>query len=198
MTNAHQEAFAGMRPVNLEAVERELDSMWREANTRVAAAAGPAISRNSVMTLVVITQSPREARQVLGNVHTLSTLHPSRAILVAADPQQPGSEFQAYIDTYMGASGGYGEDILIEAQQDAVRHVPGVVLPLIVSGLPAFLWWTGEPPWGSELLESLVDGSDRLIVDTAEMTHVEQSMRSLDDLTRRKGTRTAISDMNWT
>src|SRR5262249_14699285 len=68
----------------------------------------------------------------------------------------------------------------------------------IVSVLPSFLWWTGEPPWGSELLESLVDGCDRLIVDTSEMTHIERSFAALDDLHRRKGTRCALSDTSWT
>jgi glucose-6-phosphate dehydrogenase assembly protein OpcA len=193
-----QTAFAGMRPVALDAVERELDNMWREANASVVSS-GHAYSRNSVMTLVAVAQSRDKATRVLEVIHDLTNQHPSRAIVVAADPGDEGEAIRAYISTFVApGSQSYGEDIVVEAQRDAIRHLPGVVLPLIVAGLPSFLWWTGEPPWGSELLESLVDGSDRFIVDTAEMKHPVESVLALDDLMRRKKSRCAVGDMCWT
>ena len=189
----------GMRPVALDAVESELDNMWRDANAHVAATGGHAIARNSVLTLVAFTHGEDDARHLLRRIHALSTQHPSRAIVVAADPRDHGRDTRAYISTYTSTDlASYGEDILVTAQSDAIRHLPGLVLPLIVSGLPAFLWWTGDPPWGSELLESLVDGSDRLIVDTTEMAHAAQSVGALDDLMRRKAGRCAVSDISWT
>lgn len=193
-----QDLFPALRPVKLEAVESELDNKWREANAQNAMTGGHAFSRNSVLTLVVYTQSLERAQRVIEAVHGLATQHPSRAIVVAADPEQSGHDIQAYVGTYLGAdSASYGEDIVIAAQSDAVRHLPGVVLPLIVSGLPSVLWWTGEPPWSSALLEALVDGSDRFIVDTSEMEHVRTSLIALGDLLRRKKSRCAISDMSW-
>lgn len=194
-----QTLFPAMRSVKLETVEGELDNMWRETNKQMAMTGGHGFSRNSVLTLVVYTQNLERARRVLEAVHGLTTQHPSRAIVVAADPLESGTEIQAYVGTYIGEdSASYGEDILLVAQSDAIRHLPGVVLPLIVSGLPSFLWWTGEPPWGSELLEALVDGSDRVIVDTSEMAHVRTSLLAMGDLLRRKKSRCAISDMSWT
>ncbi len=191
--------FSALRPVDLHAIEQELDNMWRAANADVAATGGKAFSRNSVLTLVVFTYRLEHAQRILEAVHTLTTQHPSRAIIVVADPQQAGQAIQASIGTHVGPdAASYGEDIVLEAEADAIRHLPGVILPLIVSGLPSFLWWTGEPPWGTELLEALVDGSDRLIVDTSGMRHVEQSLSALGELMRRKKTRCAISDMTWT
>jgi len=193
-----QDLFPAMRAVQLDTVERELDNIWRETNTQMAIMGGHGFSRNSVLTLVVYTQSLERARRVIAAVHSLTTQHPSRAIIVAADPNASGHDIQAYVGTYVGAdSASYGEDIVLVAQADAVRHLPGVVLPLIVSGLPSFLWWTGEPPWGSTLLETLVDGSDRFVVDTSEMEHVRTSLLALGDLLRRKKSRCAISDMSW-
>jgi glucose-6-phosphate dehydrogenase assembly protein OpcA len=188
-----------LRPVGLDAIEKELDNLWRDANLRVAATAGHAIARNSVLTLVVFTHSRADAEQLMNALHALTTLHPSRSIFLAADAQTPGDAIAASIATRLGEDGsGYGEDILVEAQAGGARHLPGVVLPLIVSGLPSFLWWTGEPPWHSELFEALVDGSDRLIVDTSEMSRIERSVAALEDLQRRKGARCAISDTSWT
>ncbi len=196
---AVSDPFASMRSIELGNIEAQLDAMWRETNAHIAAAGTTAVSRNSVLTLVVYTTGRSSAGQLLEVIHTLSTQHPSRAIIISADPQNKGNQIQAHIATYVNAeNNSYGEDIVLDAQTEAVRHLPGVVLPLIVSGLPSFLWWPGEPPWGTELLESLVDGSDRLIVDIAEMTHVEFSLSALEHLILRKSARCAISDTSWT
>lgn len=193
-----QGPFPSLRTVKLEAIESELDEMWREANMSIAATGGQAYSRNSVLTLLAVTSSRDEAQRVLNVVHSLTAQHPSRTIIVAADAADVGDDIAAYIGTQVGAdAASYGEDIVIEAQTQAVRHLPGVVLPLIVSGLPAYLWWACNPPWGSELLEALVDGCDRFIVDTSEMAQPEHSLAALEDLMRRKKARCAVSDMSW-
>ena len=193
-----QAIFPSLRPVPLDTVERELNNLWREANAQVAMTGGQAYSRNSVLTLVAVTSSLGRAEQMLGIVHALTASHPSRAIVVAADPADGGESILAYIGTYVGEeSASYGEDVVVVAQAQAVPHLPGVVLPMIVSGLPTFLRWTDEPPWGSALLETLVDGCDRFIVDTSEMSNARHSLASLADLVRRKKTRCAVSDVSW-
>src|SRR5215472_2059313 len=96
-----QTAFTGMRPVALDAVERELDNMWREANASVASTTGHAYSRNSVMTLVAVAASRTKAERVLEVIHGLTNQHPSRAIVVAADPADQGQGIRAYISTFV-------------------------------------------------------------------------------------------------
>lgn len=213
--SATQSPFAGMRPVALDTIEQQLDDLWRETNAGVAAGTSAAAARNAVLTLVAVTHDPSEARQVLDIIHALSGAHPSRAIVVAADgvagpvaagapsdgsagtASQPAG-IHAYVGAFSGAHNSYGEDIVLTARGEAAQHLPGVILPLIVTGLPTVLWWVGEPPWGSEMLEALVDGSDRFIVDSATMAQPERSLRALEDLVRRKGARTAVGDMSWT
>lgn len=193
-----QPSIPSMRPVDLDAVERELDNMWRETNASAAASGGNAYSRNSVLTLVSFIQDQSQSARIIDAIHHLTTTHPSRAVVAVASEKQATSGLRAAVGTFVSPdSTCYGEDILLEASGDAVQHLPGAILPLIVSGLPAFLWWLGEPSWGTGLLESLVDGVDRLIVDTSEMPRVERSLTALDDLMRRKKTRCAISDISW-
>src|SRR5215470_13231464 len=98
--DAHEQ-IAELRPVQLDAVERELDNLWRDANARIAATAAHAIARNSVLTLVIFTQRRADAEQLLRAVHALTTQHPSRAVAVSADPQQQGNAIQSYIGTYV-------------------------------------------------------------------------------------------------
>lgn len=213
-SSATQPEFAGMHPVELETIEQQLDDLWRETNAGVATGASAPAARKAVLTLIAVAHGRDEALQVLDIIHGLSVAHPSRAIVVAADgvagPPTPGAQsaaaaesatppgIHAYVDTFAGPNNSYGEDILLTARGEAARHLPGVILPLIVTGLPTVLWWIGEPPWGSEMLEALVDGSDRFIVDTSAMAHPERSMRALEDLMRRKGARTAVGDVSWT
>src|SRR5262249_58083772 len=114
-----------LRPVGLDAVERELDNLWRDANARVAATAAHAIARNNVLTLVIFTHQHADAKPLLRAVHSLTTQHPSRALAVSANPQQQGDAIQSYIGTYVD-SACYGEDILIEAESGAVKHLPKI------------------------------------------------------------------------
>lgn len=186
---------------SLTDIETALDHLWREANDTALAAGGNAVARNSVLTLVAYTTSQERVQHVIAAVEELTRQHPARAIMLLAEPERQGADMDAYIAVHRegaGASATYGEEILIDACGDAARHVPGVALPLMVTGLPAFLWWHGEPPWGTSLLETLVDGSDRLIVDSSEFADGDRGLGAAAELMQRKYTRCAVSDFNWT
>jgi glucose-6-phosphate dehydrogenase assembly protein OpcA len=68
-----------------------------------------------------------------------------------------------------------------------------VVLPLLVSDLPVFIRWRGEPPWGAPELEQLVGVVDRLIVDSTEWDDLPFAYRHLVELFPR----VAASDIAW-
>lgn len=190
-----------LRHASLTEIESELDHLWREANENALAGGGNAVARNSVLTLVAYTANQDHARQVLSAVKELIRQHPSRAIVLLAEPERQGGDIDAYIalpHEGTGASATYCEEIVIDACGDAARHVPGMALPLMVTGLPAFLWWRGDPPWGTSLLETLVDGSDRLILDSSEFDGGDRGLGAAAELMQRKYTRCALSDLNWT
>lgn len=191
-----------MRLVEPDAIERELDNLWRENNAAALAAGGHADARSSVLTLVVYASSETAAEQSLQAIETLTTQHPSRSIVVMPTAAtQSGRPLEAYIRTRSITANGmtnYGEEILLSATPDAARHLAGSILPLIVSGLPAFLWWEGAPPWHTEIFEATLDGFDRVLVDTGYMPQAEQNLVALEDLVRRKRSSVAISDFNFT
>lgn len=199
MSTPLRELLPSMRQVHLDSVERELDRMWREHNASVAGPGSHGITRNSILTLVVYTQTLEQATRALRIAHALSTQHSSRTIILTADPRVDANNVESYVGATVSVDGtSFGEDILIVSHGEATRHLPGVVLPFIVSGLPAFLWWVGEPPWGSELFEALVDGCDRLILDTSGLADIPAGLTAIADLMRRKKSRCAVSDTGWT
>ena len=64
---------------------------------------------------------------------------------------------------------------------------------MLVSDLPVFLRWRGEPPWGAPELEQLVGVTDRLIVDSTEWEDVPDPYPRLAELFPR----CAASDIAW-
>jgi glucose-6-phosphate dehydrogenase assembly protein OpcA len=68
-----------------------------------------------------------------------------------------------------------------------------IVLPLLISDLPVFLRWRGEPPWGAPALDQLVGVTDRLIVDSTEWDDLPHPYRCLAGVFDRA----AVSDIAW-
>jgi glucose-6-phosphate dehydrogenase assembly protein OpcA len=192
---------SAMRQVEPSIIETELDNDWRKANARALAGGGQAAARTSVLTLVIYSDTDIQAQRALKAVRTLTSQHPSRCVIVAPlDASASDKPLRAYIQTRSENTGGamsYGEEIVLRATPSAAEHLAGAILPLIVSGLPAFLWWQGEPPWRTTLFEATIDGFDHLLVDTSEMNRPEQALVSLEDVLRRKKTSCAITDFNF-
>src|SRR5262245_51474155 len=76
----------------------------------------------------------------------------------------------------------FSEVIEIRAAGKAKRHPASIVLPLLISDLPAFCRWRGEPPWGSTELEEIVNACDRLVVDSDEWAGLPERYRRLAGL----------------
>jgi glucose-6-phosphate dehydrogenase assembly protein OpcA len=187
-------------PVPLAEIEQELDAQWREISANALAASGSAVSRNTALSLVVYAPDGEQANIAIGAIEDLTVQFPSRAIVLVPEPKQADSGIAAAVAVHMEGSGlaaGYGEQIVIEAQGNAALHVPGVVLPLMVTGLPAFLWWLGDVPWRQPLIESLVDGSDRLIFDSCDAADSDRMIVDAAEMMQRKHARCAVSDFNW-
>jgi glucose-6-phosphate dehydrogenase assembly protein OpcA len=197
--NGAQSSTPPMRAVGAANVEQELTILWREAASSALISSGAVVARNSVLTLVVYAGGEDSAPRIQREVDAVTQQVSSRAVIIVSEL---GRSYGTPFDVSIGLGrreevGAQGEQILIRASEEAIPHLPGTVLPLILSGLPSFLWWTGEPPWRTELLEALVDGCDRMIVDTSEAERGAQALASLYDLARRKKASAAFSDLNW-
>ena len=65
--------------------------------------------------------------------------------------------------------------------------------PLLVSDLPVFLRWRGEPPFGADELDQLTGLADRMVVDSGEWRNVPRAYAKLVPVTER----TVVSDLAW-
>ena len=153
--------------------------------------------RTSVMTHIawVPTGWVEQARAALEG---MAERHPSRTILLFPEPHADDNRIDARAEVERWEVPDTDRGLVTEVVELTLRgsraEAPAsIVEPLLISDLPVFLRWRGEPPWGAQQLEQLVDVTDRLIVDSIEWEEVPGSYTRLAELFPR----CAASDIAW-
>jgi len=153
--------------------------------------------RTSVMTHMAWVPAGWEdaARSALGG---MAERHPSRTILLFPDPNAGSDGIDAGVAVETFAVPGVDREICTEVIELHLRgpraKAPAsIVEPLLISDLPVFLRWRGEPPWGAQELEQLVGVTDRVIVDSTEWDDLPHPYRHLAAIFDRA----AVSDIAW-
>ena len=85
------------------------------------------------------------------------------------------------------------EVIEVRLHGTAIHHPASIVLPLLVSDLPVFCRWRGEPTWGANEFAEITGIADRLVVDSSEWRNAAAGYAQLVPLF----TRVAVSDIAY-
>jgi len=167
------------------------------ARLRAQAAAETASMRTSVMTHLAWVPGAwvEEARATLEG---MSELHPSRTIILFPEPRASDNRIDARAEVERWKVPDTDRSLVTEVVELTLRGArakapASIVEPLLISDLPVFLRWRGEPAWGAPELEQLVDIADRLIVDSTEWDDVPGAYRRLAELFPL----CAASDIAW-
>jgi hypothetical protein len=162
-----------------------------------AAEGAPPNLRTSVMThLAWIPEAwADQARAALAG---MAERHPSRSILLFPEPDAGKNRIDATVSLECYSLSEVdrlvcSEVIELQLLGRLAKAPASIVEPLLISDLPVFLRWRGEPAWGSPELEQLVEIVDRLIVDSTEWDDLPYSYRRLAALFEQ----TAVSDIAW-
>ena len=179
--------------VTLDEVGNALASLRAQS----AREGGPPNLRTSVMTHLawVPDEWIEKARAALAG---MAEQHPSRSILLFPQPDAGKNQIDALVSLECYAVPDVDRLICSEVVElqllgTRAKAPASIVEPLLISDLPVFLRWRGEPPWGSAELEQLVHLTDRLIVDSTEWEDLPHPYRHLTKLFER----TAVSDIAW-
>jgi hypothetical protein len=172
-----------------------------EALSRLRGASAPADAppnlRTSVMTHIAWVPAgwEEQARAALGG---MGERHPSRAILLFPDSDTGLDRIDADVSIECYGLSGLERDVCSEVIElrlhgKRAKAPASIVAPLLISDLPVFLRWRGEPTWESQELEQLVRIADRMIVDSTEWDDLPYPYTRLAQLLDR----TAVSDIAW-
>lgn len=171
-------------------LERELNEL-RAQETE----GGAPFQRTSVMTHIAWVPEDwvGAAENVLAG---LAERHPSRTIVLLPEPEA-GDTLEGEASIQCFPTGGQRsvctETIRIRLQGDRTVAPASVVQPLLVSDLPVFLRWRGEPEWDAGQFSQLVGVADRLIVDSTEWDDLPGPYARLAEVFDR----VAVSDIAW-
>jgi glucose-6-phosphate dehydrogenase assembly protein OpcA len=192
-----------VRGTTVVAIEAQLAQLWDQ--TATADTAGDARvtekglphARASVLNLIVTVPDADAADRVVHTLMGLGIRHPSRAIVLVADPLAGGDALDARISTHchdnlIGEQVCY-EEVVLTVRGEAADHLSGVVAPLLIHDLPTYVWWPGDPPFHDPVFDQLVELSDRVIVDSSDFGDLLGGVRRLANLRHRTG----VGDLSW-
>jgi Glucose-6-phosphate dehydrogenase subunit N-terminal domain/Glucose-6-phosphate dehydrogenase subunit C-terminal domain len=121
--------------------------------------------------------------------------HPSRTVILVPRPDLPdGIDADVSIRCFPVGDRAICSEVIELVLGGARASAPAsIVLPLLISDLPVFCRWRGEPKFGGVQFEQMIGIVDRLIVDSTEWERVPAAYAELAEQFQR----TAISDIAW-
>ena len=194
------------RDTSVRAIAGHLGSLWDAAEhtdatgVELVTEKGLPHARASVLNLIVTVVDAVAADRVVKTLMGLGVRHPSRAIVLVPEQEQPAgaAPLDARISTHCHdpSSGGDKicyEEVVLTVRGEAASHLNGIVAPLLIHDLPTHVWWPGDPPFGDPVFDQLVEMGDRVLIDSADFSDLLLGFRRLTNLRRRSG----IGDMSW-
>lgn len=191
-------APGGSRRVDVEAIEKELARLWKEASPPDAGGR-EAVTRTCLLTLVAFQGRGRGGPRVHADVAGLFRARPCRVLLLAVDGSLDGDSVSAFISAHCTRPAGDDrqvccEQVTLVSPPGATAHLPALARALTVSDLPVVLYFPGEAPEDPGLMDKLCSASDKVVYDSAGLPPGEAAA-----LFRRAGSggRTAAADLEW-
>ena len=191
----------GVRTVDVSAVEAELSQLWQQM-AEVSSEQEQAIIRACVLNLMIYVPGEKCMGEVSQLTAEVTTEHPSRVIVVCANPGASEPALGAVVSAQCHASAAGRkqiccEQIGIQADGEGTHQLPSLVRALVVPDLPVFLWWRDVLDFENPLLNELVETSDRVIIDSAALPDTEGGLGRLTSFISEKAQWNAFSDLNW-
>jgi glucose-6-phosphate dehydrogenase assembly protein OpcA len=187
--------------VRMENVEEELALLWKISADNMRVAQNTNV-RTSVLNLVICAPDIESAKRTTTLLRNLSSTHLARVTVLILDRD---TDTPATINTWItlrcfsvisDLMRHCFEQTTMLATGKVVRSISNILQPLLKPHLPVYLWWVGDPPDNDTIFNSLVQLSDRVIVDSTSFFNPEQDIRTLA-LLRQAAPDCALSDLNW-
>ena len=197
----HLEADWEGKGVTIGQVLSELNGIRKKFAHAEAGDADQPHPRNQVMTLVAVAANEHEERRARRASMAIATHHPSLAIVVRDQPHLQRGHIDASITTHTHqpatAKKIQFELVTLHVSGAAGEHLAALVDPLLLSGVPTYLWWLGTPPFGTAELVDALRICDALVVDSAHFERPFHSFTGLANTAAHAHKRLGLADFQW-
>jgi glucose-6-phosphate dehydrogenase assembly protein OpcA len=157
--------------------------------------------RNCVMTLIGVAPNDHSETIAVRTTQAIGMQHPAQAIVIREHASLRAGNLDAVIATDVRrpemACAVECELLTLRVRGPAADHLAAFLDPLLVSGVPTYLWWLGAPPFGtSELLEALRI-CDGLVVDSASFDSPYKTFGQMSSMLKLTHHRLGLGDLQW-
>jgi glucose-6-phosphate dehydrogenase assembly protein OpcA len=157
--------------------------------------------RNCVMSLIAIAADEHEERRAHDASRIIGAAHPAQAIVVREDPTQRRRRVAAWITTDVRRSATACavecEILVLHVPGATAGHLAALVDPLLVSGVPTYLWWLGSPPFGRHELIEALRVCDAMVFDSSRFAEPYRAFQGLSRLLTIAHSKLGLGDMQW-
>ena len=178
-----------------EKILKDLRSLWSDLGRNADVSGG--VLRACGMTLVVAAESDADCQDLRHTLGVLMHDHPARAIVLQLN-EKPGLDANVFSQCWMPFGKHQqicAEGIEIKAGITELSHVAQLLLPLIVSDLPAVLWCRGTRIFSENAFMPLLPLVQKIILDSAPASDAEAAIGAIREL-RKQGR--LVADLAWT
>lgn len=182
----------------LHAVNRALNDMHHET-LRLGGGIDGAAVRLSVLNLVAACVDVESADLASQAVGRLGAKHPTRAIIILADPEG-SAQMEADLSlqcSAVDAAQVCAEQIRLVVGGRPAYHLASVVTPLLVPDIPTYLWLVGSPPLRQAFGQDAIAICERLIFDSGAYDDATGTVRLLADELEVVADAVSLSDIAW-
>jgi glucose-6-phosphate dehydrogenase assembly protein OpcA len=178
-----------------EKILKDLRNLWNDLGRNAEVSGG--VLRACGMTLVVAAESAADCQELRHTLGVLMHDHPARAIVLRLN-EKPGLDASVFSQCWMPFGKHQqicAEGIEITAGLTELSHVAQLLLPLIVSDLPAVLWCRGTRVFSENAFTPLLPLVQKIIVDSAPSLDSQAAIATIREL-RKQGR--MVADLAWT
>jgi len=194
------EGFWQAEASDVPGIEKALTTLRKQYASPAAAREGQAGTRNSVANLVIYAGSEDDAARATAAMTELAGRHPSRTILLIADLAPGSPDVNASVSASCRLASGRRicyEEIRLRAAGASGPHLRSIVDPLLISDLPVFLWWTGDPPFRHDAFLALARLSSRVLIDSGSFRTPAATLQRLGRFMEDDAIDVPVGDLNW-
>ncbi len=178
-----------------------LDKTRKDFARAEAASADLPHPRSCVMTLVVVVANDIAERLAEHTCRMIGAEPPAQAIIVREQHGIRTGRIEAWIRADVQrpetSCARECEIVTLHVRGAAGAHLAALVDPLLISGIPTYLWWTGTPLFGRHELEDALRICDALIVDSAHFGEPYKAFRGLAKSMGSAHQKLGMADLQW-
>jgi len=156
--------------VDIKKIEKELKELWRSAAQTDGGVAS--VTRACVMNLILYSEDQDTEQSASDLLDDIMLRHPCRAILALSTKSSGNPSLEAWVAARCHLTDSKSmkqiccEQITVRGDNVNNDELSSVVLPLVISDLPLFMWWRAAP-LSHEKLKPFLGWIDRMIVDSS-------------------------------